>query len=308
MFVAQRFQAGVRHEFIRAFPSVLRWFTTCVGQPEFVEVLGPTSLLCNESGNGSSAVARTKAAVEGTKAPDKSSAEKYTHEKKPSKEKKEKAPKKEDRKEEKKEEKPAADGEKEASKALEKLKAKIVKEGGKKGVEIEGASDMGGLDFFCTTMELPEGNLEYLVMAMDAMNAEPDPEAEDRKGCSGHVGKMIFSAGVDQLAIVAYVPDGQHNKSVSKVDLKAWLEDVCKATSGKIIAQPAAAISPKGGNIATAIVKSDPSGGKFAIKDKDIAMAAAFAHLRAHGAFPEDDGDDSDDMVFGDDDNLDDYD
>lgn len=88
---------------------------------------------------------------------------------------------------------------------MEKLKAKIVKEGGKKGVEIEGASDMGGLDFFCTTMELPEGNLEYLVMAMDAMNAEPDPEAEDRKGCSGHVGKMIFSAGVDQLAIVAYV-------------------------------------------------------------------------------------------------------
>lgn len=84
---------------------------------------------------------------------------------------------------------------------------------------------------------------------------------------------------------------------MSKVDLKAWLEDVCKATSGKIIAQPAAAISPKGGNIATAIVKSDPSGGKFAIKDKDIAMAAAFAHLRAHGAFPEDDGDDSDDMV-----------
>ena len=39
--------------------------------------------------------------------------------------------------------------------AREKFIAKIVKEGGKKGVEIEGASDMGGLDFFCTTMELP---------------------------------------------------------------------------------------------------------------------------------------------------------
>ena len=37
------------------------------------------------------------------------------------------------------------------------------------------------------------------------------------------------------------------------------------------------------------------------------AMAAAFAFLRTKGAFPEDDGDDSDDMIFGDDDNLDDY-
>ena len=36
-------------------------------------------------------------------------------------------------------------------------------------------------------------------------------------------------------------------------------------------------------------------------------MAAAFTFLRSKGAFPEDNDDDSDDMVFGDDDNLDDY-
>ena len=34
---------------------------------------------------------------------------------------------------------------------------------GKKGVEIEGASDMGGLDFFCTTMELPDGDTDLLL-------------------------------------------------------------------------------------------------------------------------------------------------
>jgi len=196
---------------------------------------------------------------------------------------------------------------KEAAKAKEKLEKAIIKEGGKKGVEIEGASDMGGLDFFCTTMELPEGNLEYLEMSMVAMNAEPDPEAEDRKGCSGHVGKMIFSAGVEQLAIVAYVPDGAHNKSAGKVDIAVWVESVCKAVGGEVVKAPAAADSPKGGQTVVAVCKSDPSNGKFAIKDKDTAMAAAFAYLRANGAFPEDDGDDSDEMIFGDDDNLDDY-
>lgn len=95
---------------------------------------------------------------------------------------------------------------KEAAKAAEKLKKAVLKEGGKKGVEIEGASDMGGLAFFCTTIESSDGDLELLGLAMEAMNAQPDAAAEERKGCSAHVGKMIFSAGKDQLAIVAYVP------------------------------------------------------------------------------------------------------
>ena len=56
-----------------------------------------------------------------------------------------------------------------------------------------------------------------------------------------------------------------------------------------------------------AVVKSDPEKGKFALKDKDAAMQAAFTFLRSKGAFPEDDGDDSDEMIFGDDDNLEDY-
>ena len=46
------------------------------------------------------------------------------------------------------------------------------------------------------------------------MNAEPEEGAEDRKGCSGRVGKMIFSAGVKQLAAVAYVPKAQEGKVV----------------------------------------------------------------------------------------------
>ena len=196
----------------------------------------------------------------------------------------------------------------------------MVKEGGKKGVEIEGASDMGGLDFFCTTIESPDGDQPLLLLSMYAMNADPDPEAEDRKGCSGHVGKMIFSAGTKQLAMVGYVPKDESNKSASKVDVTAWMEHVAAAVGGKVTSAKSAAPPtfynepekatfkcPHGGFTAEAIVVSDPEKGKFALKDKDAAMAAAFAYLRSKGAFPEDDGDDSDDMIFGDDDDLDDY-
>ena len=199
------------------------------------------------------------------------------------------------------------------AKDAEKRKAKIIKEGGKKGVEIEGASDMGGLDFFCTTMELPEGNIDELELSMLAMNAEPDPEAEDRKGCSGHIGKMIYSAGVEQLAMVAYVPANEHNKSAEKVDVTAWMKDVCDKV-GAEITKPAFLVTSLipntktgdilsgtngkiNGKVVCAVAKSNPEKGKFALKDKDTAMAAAFAFLRSKGAFPEDNDDDSDDMV-----------
>ena len=166
---------------------------------------------------------------------------------------------------------------------------------------------MGGLDFFCTTMELPDGDTELLLMSMDAMNADPDPDAEDRKGCSGHVGKMIYSAGVTQLALVAYVPDAAHNKSASKIDVQVWMDHVLTTVGGgKVITPKKAATSPKGGHIVVAAIPGDADKGKFPLKDKDASMAAAFDYLRKHDAFPED-NDDSDEMVFGDDDNLDDY-
>ena len=61
----------------------------------------------------------------------------------------------------------------------------MIKEGGKKGVEIEGASDMGGLDFFCTTIESPDGDAELLQMSMTAMNANPEEGARRPSITSG---------------------------------------------------------------------------------------------------------------------------
>merc|ERR1719152_564022 len=144
--------------------------------------------------------------------------------------KKEKAPK-EEKKEDKPKEDPAEKEAKEAAKAKEKLLKAVIKEGGKKGVEIEGASDMGGLDFFCTTIESPDGDVELLQLAMTAMNAQPKPDDEERKGCSGHVGKMIFSAGTEQLAVVAYVPAAK----ASKISCEEWLKAVLANFGGTVV-------------------------------------------------------------------------
>merc|ERR1711988_1771050 len=100
---------------------------------------------------------------------------------------------------------PAADPAAE-EKARKKLLAKVEKEGGKRGVEIEGECDMGGLAFFCLKLDEPDGDMELLKLGFEHMNAEPDPEAEERRGGAGSVGKVVFSAGQTQLAMVCNVP------------------------------------------------------------------------------------------------------
>merc|ERR1712054_37130 len=101
--------------------------------------------------------------------------------------------------------------------------------GGKRGVEIEGAADMGGLQFFSTSVDEPEGDLDLLVESMKAMNNAPVPGDEERKGCSGHIGKMIFSAGAEQLAVVAYVPEEKQQA----LSCEEWLTKVLTSQGGK---------------------------------------------------------------------------
>ena len=105
------------------------------------------------------------------------------------------------------------------------------KEGGKKGVEIEGAADMGGLEFFCTRIQAAEGNIDLLDCAMEGMNAVPDPDnSEERKGCSGHIGKLIISdSDKDKcVAMVAYVPEAQRGK----ISAAEWMRAVCASDIG----------------------------------------------------------------------------
>lgn len=209
------------------------------------------------------------------------------------------APKKEPKKKggpekvEKPTETPPAEVKQPSAEELEKARKdklkKVIKEGGKRGVEIEGAADMGGLQFFCTSMDLPDGDVELLVESMKAMNAASDPTEEERKGGSGHIGKMIFSAGTEQLAVVAYVPNDKHDT----LSCEDWLKGVLGEFGGEVMS--------KAKDVCTGRVKANPDKGVFPLKIREPMILAANNILRKKGLFPEDD-DDDDEMVFGDDD------
>eukprot|EP00928_Gymnodinium_smaydae_P071400 TRINITY_DN549_c1_g1_i1.p1 TRINITY_DN549_c1_g1~~TRINITY_DN549_c1_g1_i1.p1 ORF type:complete len:438 (+),score=143.33 TRINITY_DN549_c1_g1_i1:54-1367(+) len=176
---------------------------------------------------------------------------------------------------------------------MEKKMKKIIKEGGKRGVEIEGAADMGGLQFFCTTMDEPNGDADLLYESMKAMNAKSDPTEEERKGGSGRIGKMLVSKNQEdsKLALVAYCPPAKHG------ELKAdqWMKDILeKLGGGEVLFGDA--------YTAKAELKNDSEKGLFVLKLKDSAISESINYLKSKGLFPDKTDDSDDEMVFGDDD------
>lgn len=178
---------------------------------------------------------------------------------------------------------------------LEKKMKKVIKEGGKRGVEIEGAADMGGLKYFCTKVDEPAGDLDMLVESVKAMNAKSDPTEEERKGGSGKIGKTVWSMAEDNnLCIVSYVPK-EEQKSITATE---WLEDI------KLQVGASKVDMREDSNPMYAMMKIENDGEKniFCLKMRDYVIQHANAFLRKKGLVPDLDDDDEDEMIFGDDD------
>merc|ERR1712087_936104 len=171
---------------------------------------------------------------------------------------------------------------------MEKKMKKIIKEGGKRGVEIEGAADMGGLQFFCTTMEEPNGDVDMLYESMKAMNEKSKPDEEERKGGSGRIGKMLISKDQDdsKLAMVAYCPPAKQATLTADV----WMKDMlAELGGGELVFGDA--------TTAKAELSNDPDKGLFVLKLKDSAITQSINYLKKKGVFPDVSIDDDDDYV-----------
>jgi len=180
---------------------------------------------------------------------------------------------------------------------LEKKMKKVIKEGGKRGVEIEGASAMGGLSFFCTKCDEPAGDLDMLVECMKAMNAKSDPSEEERKGGSGEIGKLIISMADDNnLCVCAYVPKALQ----TGINAKDWLSLTMTACG-----LPKELNVPReDSNALYAQMKIENNSDKnvFCLKLRDYVIQHANGELRKKGLIPDIQDDDDDEVVYGDDD------
>jgi len=181
---------------------------------------------------------------------------------------------------------------------MEKKMKKVVKEGGKRGVEIEGAAAMGGLQFLSTKMLEPAEDLDLLIESVKAMNAPSDPAEEERKGGAGAIGKIVMSSGPDSnpLNIVAYVPSSK-TKDISAI---AWLEEILSLCNVKRADVP---YHEESTDVFAAVsIKVNADKNIFPMKFADEVISKGNDILRKKDLIPVIDDDDDDEMVFGDDD------
>lgn len=162
---------------------------------------------------------------------------------------------------------------------IEKLMKASKKEGARLGMDLVGASEMGGTEFFCTTIVNAEGNYEVLTAAKDAMLEE----------LTASVGVIIVSAGVPNLSAWCVVPEDK----ASAVPANEWLGAAVKAVGGELL---------EGATSTQASAVVTPKEGEFSIKMKDALIAAALDVLRAKGKLADESESDEDEYIFGDDD------
>lgn len=179
----------------------------------------------------------------------------------------------------------------------EKQKALSFKEGAKKGQDLSGLEDMGGVHFFHVALETCDGEWELVEKAMEGANTPVDDKAEERKGGAENIGKAFFSASAERLCIYIHVPE----KLTSEVSIEEWLNVLTSSAYAKVIQEPCRSPNEGGGLFAKAEVVKPPYQPLndisaavapfevFPLKLRDTAIGAGFAFLRKKGLVPEDD-------------------
>jgi len=171
----------------------------------------------------------------------------------------------------------------------EKQMKAAFKEGGKRGIEMEGAS-LAGLVWMNVAVHEAAGDAALLKEVIRGMNQEVDENAEDRKGGAGDIAKLVLSAGDDKLALRNHVPE----KLVATLTAKEWMEFVVEKLGGKV--------TEASDSDAAGEVPLDEDKGRFPLKMRDEGIAVSIELLRGKGVFPEDSDDDDEEYIYGDDD------
>lgn len=161
--------------------------------------------------------------------------------------------------------------------------AAAYKEGGKKGQDLIGMADMGGIKFFNVAIDQAQGAWELLDETMKGANKEVDENAEERKGGAGDLGKILFSAGND-LIMYAHCPKAL--AAEKGITLRAWVDAVNAAIAAEVIEESEEYIK--------SVAKGDPNADRFPLKMRDVAISAGFEFLRANQLVLDEESDEDD--------------
>lgn len=166
------------------------------------------------------------------------------------------------------------------------LKASL-KEGGKKGQDLAGMSDMGGVKFFSVAVDSALGEWELMEAILEGMNKEVDPNADDRKGGAGHIGKCLMYADEKVLLIICHMPK-ELSDTLSQKD---WFDAITESVGAKQIGE-SVDLPNDGGSVLKAELSADADKEVFPLKLRDAAIGRSFEFLVSKGLVRPDESDD----------------
>lgn len=179
----------------------------------------------------------------------------------------------------------------------EKRVKACIKEGGKKGVDLQGTTALGGISFFNISMDEPAGELAYLEKALEGANAEVDEAAEERKGGAGDLGKVFLSAGVATLAVIGHLPKAL--AEAKGVKLADWMSAVLAPVGYTVGTKPGESIVSDA-EYCRVVIVADKDAGKFPLKMRDELINGGVNFLKERQLLPAGGDDDDDEYVDND--------
>ena len=176
--------------------------------------------------------------------------------------------------------------EKPKTKAEMKKLAAAQKEGAKKGQDLSGLEDMGGVRYFHVALENCEGSWDLTEAAMEGANKPVDPNGEDRKGGAQNIGKVFLSASPSCLCIYLHVPEAVS----SVISVQDWFDVIvnCLPKGHKVVQSPPPRDESSYGFAKVEVRTQECEGEVFPLKLRDEVSGIGFAFLRSRNVVPED--------------------
>lgn len=177
--------------------------------------------------------------------------------------------------------------------AAEKAFKAALKEGGKKGQDLAGMHDLGGMIFFTVCLEQCNGDWDLMQAAIDGANKIPDPDGDDRKGGAGELYKCFLSCDeTEDCKFIFHGPNNEYNKDGVTLGLRQWADGMLNDSmvGGEVIEWA------EDGCTGRAVAKKNEEKQLFPLKQRDAAINVSFDMLRERALIPEDDSGSEADM------------
>lgn len=172
-------------------------------------------------------------------------------------------------------------------KMASKAEKAAFKEGGKKGQDLAGMSDMGGVKFFSIAIDSAGGDWKLMDLVLEGMNKKVDETADDRKGGASEIGKCLMFADDKAVLIVCHVPDVLKDM----INMDEWFGKIVGSIEGEA-GEKVPYEGEGGGFVMRSTVGKNEAKNLFPLKMRDTAIGASFEYLVSKELVRPDDDDD----------------